>query len=148
MLPFSWTSELHYMKLNNPAMRVSEGFFIVQRLGYPWKMCIFYLICNFGVVVLIFYANLKTACYGHISYMSATKFFILSHTVKIRDSFVFSMYLQIWVFYFYFLLFVCLKWRKFDVVNFARIEVSRNLALNKRAANHRPCPHLASAHTS
>ena len=34
------------------------------------------------------------------------------------------------------------------MVNFARIEVSRNFALNKRAANHRPCPHRASAHTS
>ena len=99
--------------------------------------CCFNLLCKLENCVL--WAYIMSCLLQNLSFWS--------HNVKIRDSFVFSKYLQILVFYF-FLLFVCLKWRKFDVVNFARIEVSRNLALNKRAANHRPCPHRASAHTT
>ena len=51
----------------------------------PWislKNVIFFFICNFGVVVLILYANLKIACYWHISCHVCYKIFPFEATMS------------------------------------------------------------------
>ena len=80
-----------------PCLDIPEKCHFLLYLQF-WCCC-FNLLCKLENCVL--WAYIMSCLLQNLSFWS--------HNVKIRDSFVFSKYLQIWVFYFYFLLFVCLK---------------------------------------